>query len=325
MRTNLGFGVVLAVASLSAAGTAYGQSGAAGTGGRGTPVGVGRTSTTSPNSLLTAPNNLDQQANEAAASNAFNNGAVNNGAVNPGIPGQVAPPPVRPGATNATTLPAPGTPGSINNNTGIMSGTVNQGAGYPQNTGNVSAGYPQAVNPGAGYSPTNVYSSTPYNGSAYSSNYYVPGAQEGVSPSSAITAATPGYTNRVMPGMAGYNSVNPMATTMAPGYYYAGTAGLPYGTSASTGYSTTYVAPNYDTQGYVVRPRRGLFGMRRRNRVVYTTSPYGTNSYGNTTYGYNNGMTSNGYGNGWSSPGYNTTGYTTVTTPGSYYYTTAPY
>ncbi len=345
MRTNLGFGVVLAVASLSAAGTAYGQTGAAGTGGRGTPVGVGRTSTVSPSTLVTAPNNLEQQANEAAASNAINNGAVNNGAVNPGIPGQVAPPPVagnavtnpvngtqvpgafnRPGATNATTLPAPGTPGSINNNTGVVSGTVNQGAGYPQNTGNTSAGYPQAVNPGAGYSPANVYSSTPYNGSAYSSNYYAPGAQEGVAPSSAITAATPGYTNRVMPGMAGYNSVNPMATTMAPGYYYAGTAGLPYATGASTGYSTTYVAPNYYTQGYVPQSRRGLFGLRRRNRVVYTTSPYGTNYYSNTTYGYNNGMTyNNGYGNGWSSPGYNTTGYTTVTTPGSYYYTTAPY
>ncbi|MHB1562294.1 MAG: hypothetical protein ACYC61_33045, partial [Isosphaeraceae bacterium] len=306
MRINLGFGVVLAVASLTAAGTAYGQTGAAGTGGQGTPVGVGRTSTVSPSSLLTAPNNLEQQANEAAANNAINNGAVNNGAVNPGIPGQVAPPPIagnavtnpvngqqvpgmvnRPGAMNAATLPAPGTPGSINNNTGIAAGTVNQGAGYPQNAANSSAGYPQAVNPGAGYSPANVYSSTPYNGSAYSSNYFVPGAQEGVTQSSQMTSATPGYTNRVMPGMAGYNSINPMATTMAPGYYYAGTAGMPYATGASTGYSNTYVAPNYYTPGYVAQPRRGLFGMRRRNRVVYTTSPYGTNYYGNTTYGYN--------------------------------------
>lgn len=341
MRTNLGFGVVLAVASLTAAGTTYGQVGAAGTGGRGTPVGIGRTNTVSPSSLLTAPNNLEQQANEAAA---------NSGAVNPGMPGQVAPAPVAgnqappaaplsldrsrttgtfpaPGTSgsvnNTGTLPAPGTPGSINNNTGIASETVNQGAGYPQNAANSSAGYPQAVNPGAGYSPANVYSSTPYNGSAYSSYYFVPGAQEGVTQSSRITSATPGYTGRVMPGMAGYNSVNPMGTTMAPGYYYAGTAGMPDAAGATTGYSNTYVSPNYYSQGYVMRPRRGLFG-RRRNRVVYTASPYATPYYGNTTYGSNNGMTYNGYSNGWSSPGYNTTGYTTVTTPGTYYYTTAP-
>ncbi len=352
MRTNLGFGVVLAVASLTAAGTAYGQVGAAGTGGRGTPVGIGRTHTVSPSSLLTAPNNLEQQANEAAA---------NNGAMTPGTPGQVAPSTVggngvtnsaggyqapataptsldrtstnglvpgqgMPGSVynpNAGGLPAPGTVGSINNNTGIAGATVNQGAGYPQNAANSSAGYPQAVNPGAGYSPANVYSSTPYNGSAYSSYYFVPGAQEGVTQSSRITGATPGYAGRVMPGMAGYNSINPMGTTMAPGYYYAGTAGMPYATGATTGYSNTYVSPNYYSQGYVMRPRRGLFG-RRRNRVVYTASPYATPYYGNTTYGSNNGMTYNGPSNGWSSPGYNTTGYTTVTAPGSYYYTTAP-
>ncbi len=117
-----------------------------------------------------------------------------------------------------------------------------------------------------------------------------------------------------MPGMAGYNSVNPMGTTMAPGYYYAGTGGLPYATGATTGYSSTYVSPNYYTEGYVVppqrgvvvQPRRGFFGGAfRRNRVVYSSSPYG-NANGYSGYGYNNGATYSGY---------NTTGYTTTTSP----------
>lgn len=125
-------------------------------------------------------------------------------------------------------------------------------------------------------------------------------------PGSAGTGAlTPGYTNRAMPGMTGYNSVNPMATTMAPGYYYAGTAGMPY---ATRGYNSMYVTPGnyYVTQPgtYPVRQRRGLLGglFRRRNRVAYPATTYGTTPYGYTTYGT-----------------------TTYTAPTTYTYTTAPY
>ena len=71
---------------------------------------------------------------------------------------------------------------------------------------------------------------------------------------------------------------------------------MPYATGATTGYYPT----QYQT--YPVRQRRGLFGglFRRRNRVVYPGSPYGT-TYATTPYGNN------------------ATGYTTYT------YTTSPY
>jgi hypothetical protein len=276
MRSNLGFGVVLAVAGLAAAGTAYGQSGATGTG-RGAAGGIGRSTGTAPSSLVTAPNNLEQQANEAA------NSSVGTPAT---VPGQVAPPPAAGyGTTPPNTYQAPGTAGSVINPAGTTTT-------YPPNP---AVTYPQG---------TRIVP-----GTTYSSNYYAPGAQQGVYPATG-TAATPGYTGQVMPGMAGYNSVNPMGTTMAPGYYYAGTAGMPYATSPTRGYSSMYVTPGYyntQPQTYTVQQRRGLFGgmFRRRNRVVYTTSPYGTNYYyGTSPYGYT------------------TAGSNMVTAPGTTYVTT---
>jgi hypothetical protein len=117
-----------------------------------------------------------------------------------------------------------------------------------------------------------------------------------------------------MPGMTGYNSVNPMGTTMAPGYYYAGTAGTPYTTSTpaygTNGYSTA--------QPYMVQ-RRGLFG--RRNRIVYPASPYGATTYQTapsayTTYGTTTYSTT---------PGVYNYGNSNYTTPGTYRYGAYPY
>jgi hypothetical protein len=292
MRINVGFGVALAVASLMAAGTASGQSGAAGGTGNGAAGGIGRTTTTSPHTLLTAPNNLEQQANQAA----------NNAVGTTAVPGQVAPPPA---AGNVATTPgstyeAPGTTGTPFNPAGVP--TTNT---YQTNPA------PGTVTPGR-YAPGAAYPQGTYGATTYSSNYYAPGFQQGTYPAAANTAASPGYTGRVMPGMAGYNSVNPMGTTMAPGYYYAGTAGMPYATGATTGYSSMYVAPGYystQPQTYTVQQRRGLFGglFRRRNRVVYSSGPYGT-TYGTAPSGYTT-----------------TSGYYPATTPGTYYYTPSPY
>ncbi len=144
MRTNMGFGVALAVASLTAAGTAYAQTGAAGAaGGQGTPVGVGRTNTSSSSSLLTAPNNLEQQANEAATT--------------PPVPGQVTPAPAAgnqnrnplsgyqaPGNTTNGVAPA----GGANANPANMApGTVNNNAGYAPGAGSNSGGAPRPRTP----------------------------------------------------------------------------------------------------------------------------------------------------------------------------------
>jgi hypothetical protein len=112
---------------------------------------------------------------------------------------------------------------------------------------------------------------------ATATNMYPAGSYPGT-----YTGATPGYTNQLMPGMTGYNSVNPMATTMAPGYYYAGTAGMPYATYGTPAYSSGLGYPGYNTmpvQNFSGRMRRGLFG--RRNRVAYPAVPYGYNTYGN--------------------------------------------
>jgi hypothetical protein len=176
------------------------------------------------------------------------------------------------------------------------------------------------------------------NMTTYSSNYIAPGYEAGTYPGPG-TGATPGYTSRVMPGMTGYNDINPMATTMAPGYYYAGTGGMPYATYNTPGYSSMYVTPgsyntqvppssmyvtpgSYNTQvpPYAVRPRRDLVGSGRRNRVVYPASPYGS-GYGTSPYGYNT------YGNTPYSPyGYSTYGTTTYSTvPGTSNYSTPPY
>jgi hypothetical protein len=299
MRKILGFGVVLAVASLTGTvGVTYGQ------------TGTGNVTTT-PGSLITAPANSVQAANDAAAANRA--GALNRAAAaEAAVTGQPTTPAPNPAGTMTTTTPgntyqAPGTTGTVVNPAGA--GGVQT---YP---GNVAPG---TINTGTGYQTGATYPGAP-NTTTYSSNYYAPGVQAGTYPGPS-TGATPGYTNRVMPGMAGYNAVNPMATTMAPGYYYAGTGGMPYATYNTPGYSSMYVTPGYyptQVQNYTVRPRRGLFG--RRNRVVYPASPYGT-TYGSSPYGYNT------YGSTTYSPyGYSTNSTTTYSTvPGTYTYSPAP-
>jgi hypothetical protein len=344
MRNILGFGAVLAASYLfGAVGLAQAQTGAgnqapAGNQGGSGAAGVsGRVNTTEGSSLITAPNNLEQQANENAANAAAAVRPSTNAAAP--IPGQVAGAPTQPGVGT----PNAGAPGIGNTgigNTGVGTpGIGNTGIGNPAVNSYSTPGTPGMVaNPANGTqvgvgnnapgnaNPTGTNPMPPgtpgeWNYRAYPavSNAYSSGVQQGNYPGTA-TAATPGYTSRVMPGMNGYNAVNPMATTMAPGYYYADTAGMPYATSNTPTYSpygTTgyYTAP---TQGYVVQ-RRGLFG--RRNRVVYSGSPYGTNAYGSYPSGYTNYGTTTYY----TTPGtynYGTTTYSTV--PGGYSYGAYP-
>jgi hypothetical protein len=320
MRKILGFGIVLASACLT--GTSYGQGGGAATVG-------GRQGTTENSSLVTAPNNLEQKANEQAEQNGtpvantavpgVNTAAPGGTATVPGsrtgaglntaVPGSTETPAqtagigantTPPGANSATGTPGIGaqyaTPGGMNR--GAQVGTTNAApgvgdAGMPAGTTNAGTTYtPGMANPGEWN-----YRTDPSNASGAG---YQQGGYQGTA-----TAATPGYTGRTMPGMAGYNNVNPMGTTMVPPYYYAGTAGMPYPTYSNPGYNAGYTNPGYTTttyQSYNVRPRRGLFG--RRNRVAYPATPYGYNMYSN----------------GYSSPyGYSSYGTTTYhSTPGAY-------
>ncbi len=259
MSSSRGFCAVMAVVGLiGTAQTAYGQAGTtgraastaatvenavqgntrAGTAANMPPAQVpvsGELNTTSPGSLVTSPNNLEQEANQRALNN-----------------------------------PATGVTGAA---------TTNQPAG--------ATIYPSTATPAAVNNPAALTNRT------YSS-YYVPGTQ----------GTTPGAGAIGVPGM-GYNTVNPMGTTMAPGTYYSGAGYTPYGVPTTT-YSSMYVTPGFTTpiQTYSTVPRRGLFGgMFRRNRQVYTTAPY-TYTYGTapSTYTYS-------YG----------------TVPGTYTYTQAPY
>jgi len=360
MRKILGFGAVLTAACLSGTmGTAYGQGGGPATVG-------GRIGTTTSSSLVTAPNNLEQKANEQAEANqtpAANTAVpgvttaapggqatvpnANTGAgVNTAVPGSTLTPASTAGVGGNTAAPTnyqgPGTAGNpVNQATsryvapGVATGTV---VNQPGNTvvapATPTAGMPNQ--PSATTAGTAIAPGTPATGTAYNPglanpgewNYrsnaagtYAPTAAQGIYPGTA-TAATPGYTNRVMPGMGGYNSVNPMATTMAPGYYYAGTAGMPYATynqgysgtspygyGPTTAYPGTYMSPGYNATGYTVQ-RRGLFG--RRNRIVYPASPYRYSTYGTTTYSNYPGTS-----------GYGTTTY--YSAPTTYTYGTYPY
>jgi hypothetical protein len=217
-----------------------------------------------------APNNIEREA------------------INTAVQGTTAAPDPTAGVGANTVAPGnpqvPGTAGNVLNQAGVT-GTS------PANT------VPGTVNPGTTYAP-GIANPVQGNYATNPPNYAAPGVQQGYVGSA--TGATPGYAGRDMPGMAGYNSVNPMGTTMAPGYYYAGTAGMPYATYNTPG----SVTPGYygtQTSPYVVQ-RRGLFG--RRNRVVYPASPYGTTTYGTSPSGYTT---------------YGTTTY--YTTPGTYYRT----
>ena len=284
MRKILGFGVVLAAAYLTGTlGAAYGQQ-------RGG---------------ATAPNTIANQAiNEAVGTTAT-----------PGQPGGIGGNTAAPG-----NVQVPGTAGSVLNQTGIT-GTAPGNPQVPGTAGSVlnQAGVtgtspanpaPATMAPGTTYTP-GVTNAMQGNYAVNPATSAVPGFQQGTYPGT-VTGAAPGYVSRVMPGMSGYNSVNPMATTMAPGYYYAGTAGMP---------STTYSSPGYITPGYhgtqtgpYVVQRRGLFG--RRNRIVYPSSPYGYTTYGTNPSGYTTYGTTTYY----TTPGAYTYGTTTYSTPVRYSY-----
>lgn len=361
MRKILGFGGVLTAACLTGTlGAAYAQSGGPATVG-------GRIGTTTSSSLVTAPNNLEQKANEQAAANGtpaantavpgVNTAApageatlpnANTGAgINTAVPGSVTTPAGTAGLGANTAAPtnyqgpatrgtAPGQPGNVypatgNRATGALNNMPNQ-AGAPAGT------YPNnpqgAANGGQTFTP-GLANPGEWNYRSNSSNTYANRAEQGIYPGPA-TGATPGYTSRVMPGMGGYNGVNPMGTTMAPGYYYAGTAGMPYATynsqgtngggmpyqyGATTAYPRSYITPGYNgtqIQGYTYQ-RRGLFG--RRNRIVYPANSPG-NAYGSYS------ASPNGYSTYGAAPsGYNTAYGTTTyySSPGSYSYGTYPY
>lgn len=294
MRKHLGFGVVLALASLNASvGAAYGQTRGAG-----------------------------------AAANANNIGAAVNTAVtgSPTMPGQAG------GVGANTAVPGnvqiPGTAGNVANQLGVTGANpanaaapgIGQGT-YPGTATGATTGYTNRLAPYNAQAPGtagNVGNQANQMGTTGTNpaNAAAPGVVQGTYPGTA-TGATPGYTSRVMPGMEGYNSVNPMATTMAPSYYYAGTAGMPYATYNTPGYVTpgTY---STTTGPYVVQ-RRGLFG--RRNRVAYPASPYGYTTYGTTPSGY----TTYGTTTYSTTPGTYSYGSPMYTTPGRYSYGTYPY
>lgn len=378
MKKTIGIGIILTAACLGGSGRmAFGQGGGAATVG-------GQLGTVESGSLVTAPNNLEQKANEQAQANGtpaantaipgVNTAAPGGQATVPGgatgagtttaIPGSVTTPagtagrgantaapngyqgpanardvPPQPANTYPNVGNAMNRPGQVNNgavgNAMNPTGNLNQtgiGAGNAMNQPGMARGTPMnnaaAGNAGQTYTP-GLANPGEWNYRSNPNASYANQANQGIYPGTS-TAATPGYTGRLMPGMGGYNSVNPMGTTMAPGYYYAGSAGLPYATyntpgnpagtampyayGATTAYPTTYMNRGYGgapAQGYSM-PRRGLFG--RRNRVVYPASPYGSNNnYGSYPSGYTT------YG----APG--TYGNTTYTTPGSYTNGAYPY
>jgi PDZ domain len=228
MRKILGFGVVLAAAYLTGTvGAAYGQQ---------------RGGATAPNTI----------ANPAI------NTAVQGATGTPNQPGGIGA-----NAAAPTNVQVPGTAGSVLNQTGVTGarpataspGTMTAGAGaktaapgnvrVPRTAGTVlnRAGVtrtsPANTVPGRTYTP-GVGNPARGNYAANAMTNAVPGFQQGTYPGTA-TGATPGSTGRVMLGVAGYNSVNPMGTTMAPGYYYANTAGMPYATYNNTpGYGYPY-------------------------------------------------------------------------------------
>jgi len=248
MRRMLGFGAALAVIGLiGTLDTAYGQAGADGKVGRGTS-----TAGTAENALQ--GNALPGETNTGTTATSPPTVGTLTGTQAPATSGTgtTVPGTVTSTATPATAYQSPGT-------TGI--GTMNPAAGTTTAPGYLAPGVVNRVNP---VNPGAV-------NRTYSSNYYATGAQPAMAPGTVVT--NPANAGAVgMPGM-GYNSVNPMGTTMPAGSYYQG---------AGPG---NYVAPAYGAQ-YPVRQRRGLFGgmFRRRNRQVYTTAPYG--AMAPSTYSY---------------------------------------
>jgi len=388
MRKSLNPSLALAAAALlSTGGLAFGQGGGPATVG-------GRIGTTNNSSLVTAPNNLEQKANEQAEANrtpaantaipGINTAApggnatvpnANTGAgINTAIPGSTQTPASTAGIGNNTAAPTnyqgpgtranqPGQPslgnpgaaatgttklneaGLVNQPPGMTGQLMNQPATAGTNTGYNAQG--TTANAGTRYTP-GLANPGEWNYRSNAPNTYAPRAEQGRFPGSA-TGATPGYTGEVMPGMGGYNAVNPMGTTMAPFYYYARTAGMPYATynssaynnavgapmtyGATTAYPSAVMSPGYNAtqiQPYGYQ-RRGLFG---RRRVSYPASPYsyptsGYSTYGSTGYytgpgavGYRG---TSGYGSSYLTPSTYTYSPTTYTTPGNYSYTNGAY
>jgi hypothetical protein len=334
MRKILGFGVVLAAAYLTGTvGAAYGQQ-------RGGATAPNTIANQAINEAMGAPTpgqpggiggNTAAPANvqvPGTAGSVLNQAGVTGTAPgNPQAPGTAGSVLNQTGVTGSApgNYQAPGTAGNVLNQTGVT-GSAPGNYQAPGTAGNVlnQAGVTgtSAANPAQGMmAPGTTYTRGVTN--AMQGNYpanpatsAIPGVQQGTYPGTA-TGAAPGYVSRVMPGMSGYNSVNPMATTMAPGYYYAGTAGMP---------STTYNSPGYVTPGYYgtqtgpyVVQRRGLFG--RRNRIVYPASPYGSTTYGTSPSGY----TTYGTPTYSTTPGAYTYGTTTYSTPVRYTYGAYPY
>jgi hypothetical protein len=287
MRKILGFGVVLTAAYLiGTVGMAYGQQ---------------RAPAPTPNAIANQAINTAVQGTTATPDQTAGVGANTAAPTNAQVPGTAGNVLNQTGVTGAAPgkYQVPGTAGNVMNRAGVT-GTS------PANTatGTAAPGTPYMVNPAQGNYATNAASNA------------APGMQQGTYPGTA-TGATPGYTGRVMPGMTGYNTVNPMGTTMAPGYYYAGTAGMPYATYNTPGYVTP---GSYSTQtGPYVVQRRGLFG--RRNRIVYPASPYGYTTYGTNPSGYTTYGTTTYY----TTPGAYTYGNRTYTTTGGFTYGGYPY
>ena len=299
MRKTLGFSVVLAAAYLTGTvGVAFGQgagrSSVANTATQDAVQAIAPGTTTAPGQAtgIGAGTGAPNYQVPGTAGSVLNQAGVTGTGATPGtaaMPGQATGIGAGTGAPN---YQVPGTAGTILNQAGVT-GTNTAASG--------------TVNAGTAYAPAG----TTYSG--YPTTARTPGVMQGTYPAN-VTAATPGYAGRAMPGMTGYNSVNPMGTTMAPGYYYAGTAGTPYTTYTPANGTNSY----YTSQPYVMQ-RRGLFG--RRNRIAYPASPYGTTTYQTAPPAYTTYGTTTYY----STPGVYNYGNPTYTTPGTYQYGRYPY
>jgi hypothetical protein len=217
--------------------------------------------TTTTNSLLTAPNNLEQQANERAGRTTVVPG---NTATMPGNTYQAPTGPSTVSGNTATgaaanpanTVPGVGNPDAMNSRTyssNYVPGT--QPITTPGST-TMAPGTMGAVGvPGTGYSYVNPMGTTMAPGT------YTQGAAIASRPAywAPSTYTTPGY-------------ASPAQSYTTTGY------ASPYQTYTTPGYASPY-------QTYPIRQRRGLFG--RRTRQVYATGATGY-TYGTApgTYTY---------------------------------------
>jgi len=287
MRKILGFGVVLAAAYLTGTvGAAYGQQ---------------RGGATAPNTIANQAINTAVQGATGTPNQPGGIGANAAAPTNVRVPGTAGSVLNQTGATGTTTTP--GTAATPGQATGIGAGTGAPNYQVPGTAGTAlnqtgatgtptTRTAPGTVNAGSAYAPRGATYS------AFPTTAGTPGVMQGTYPTN-VTAATPGYVGRTMPGMTGYNSVNPMGTTMVPGYYYAGTAGMPYATYNNTpgygypydsnyaapGVGVTYTSPSVAPTGSApntVMPSRGRYLGIDEDPVVDSTGRRGmmvTNVY----------------------------------------------